>query len=84
MRTPTVRCAAATADRPVHLKLENLQPPGSFKLRPIANAMLSRQRAALNAMTTRISQVLTNELTVERAVAFMKKDVDLAIRAASR
>jgi len=42
------------------------------------------QRAALNAMTTRISQVLTNELTVERAVAFMKKDVDLAIRAASR
>jgi alpha-1,4-digalacturonate transport system substrate-binding protein len=42
------------------------------------------QRAALNAMTTRISQVLTNELTVERAVAFMKKDVDLAIQAARR
>jgi alpha-1,4-digalacturonate transport system substrate-binding protein len=42
------------------------------------------QRAALNAMTTRISQVLTNELTVDRAVAFMKKDVDLAIQAAAR
>jgi alpha-1,4-digalacturonate transport system substrate-binding protein len=42
------------------------------------------QRAALNSMTTRISQVLTNELTVDRAVAFMKKDVDLAIQAARR
>jgi alpha-1,4-digalacturonate transport system substrate-binding protein len=42
------------------------------------------QRAALNSMTTRISQVLTNELTVDRAVAFMRKDVDLAIRAARR
>jgi alpha-1,4-digalacturonate transport system substrate-binding protein len=42
------------------------------------------QRAALNAMTTRISQVLTNELTVDRAAAFMKKDVDLAIQAARR
>ncbi|HKQ15850.1 MAG TPA: pyridoxal-phosphate dependent enzyme [Steroidobacteraceae bacterium] len=43
-----MRCAGATADRPVHLKLENLQPPGSFKLRPIANAMLSRPRDALS------------------------------------
>lgn len=49
MRTPTVRCAAATADGTVHLKLENLQPAGSFKLRPIANAMLSRPRDALSA-----------------------------------
>ena len=39
-RTPVVRCAAATADKQVHLKLENLQPAGSFKLRPIGNAML--------------------------------------------
>jgi threonine dehydratase len=29
--------------------LETLQPAGSFKLRPIANAMLSRPRAALHA-----------------------------------
>ena len=49
VRTPTVRCAGANADRPVHLKLENLQPAGSFKLRPIANAMLSRPRDALSA-----------------------------------
>jgi threonine dehydratase len=48
-RTPTVRCAAAPDDRAVHLKLENLQPAGSFKLRPIGNALLSRPRAALSA-----------------------------------
>jgi threonine dehydratase len=49
VRTPTVRCARATAERTVHLKLENLQPAGSFKLRPIANALLSRPRGALSA-----------------------------------
>ena len=46
-RTPVVR-AAAPPQRRVHLKLENLQPPGSFKLRPIANAMLTRSPAALS------------------------------------
>jgi alpha-1,4-digalacturonate transport system substrate-binding protein len=40
------------------------------------------QRAALNSMTTRISQVLTRELDVDTAAAFIKKDVDLAIEAA--
>jgi threonine dehydratase len=49
VRTPTVRCAAALADRSVQLKLENLQPAGSFKLRPIANAMLSRPSGSLSA-----------------------------------
>jgi threonine dehydratase len=48
-RTPAVRCAAATAEKRVHLKLENLQPAGSFKLRPIANAILSKPPAALSA-----------------------------------
>ena len=48
-RTPTVRCAAAPDDRGIHLKLENLQPAGSFKLRPIGNALLSRPRGALSA-----------------------------------
>lgn len=46
-RTPVVRCA--TAEPRVHLKLENLQPAGSFKLRPIGNAMLSRPPGALSA-----------------------------------
>jgi threonine dehydratase len=31
----------------VSLKLENLQPVGSFKLRPIGNAVMSRRLAAL-------------------------------------
>ena len=48
-RTPAVRCAAATGGKRVHLKLENLQPAGSFKLRPIANAMLTRPPGALCA-----------------------------------
>lgn len=42
------------------------------------------QRAARNAITTRISQVLTNELDVETAAAFIKKDVELAIQAARK
>jgi threonine dehydratase len=46
VRTPAVRCAP---DRRVHLKLENLQPTGSFKLRPIANAMLIRPAGELAA-----------------------------------
>ena len=44
-RTPVVR----GADEGVHLKLENLQPTGSFKVRPIGNAILSRSPAELAA-----------------------------------
>jgi threonine dehydratase len=40
--TPILRCEAAPAARQVWLKLENLQPIGSFKVRPIGNAVLSR------------------------------------------
>jgi alpha-1,4-digalacturonate transport system substrate-binding protein len=40
------------------------------------------QRAAMNALTTRISQVLTHELDVDGAAAYIKKDVELAIQAA--
>jgi threonine dehydratase len=49
LRTPLVGCDAAPAGRTVQLKLENLQPIGSFKIRPIGNAVLSRTRADLNA-----------------------------------
>jgi alpha-1,4-digalacturonate transport system substrate-binding protein len=42
------------------------------------------QRAAMNAMTTRISQVLSNELDVDTAVAFIKKDILLAIQSARK
>jgi threonine dehydratase len=47
--TPVVACHAAPADKTVRLKLENLQPIGSFKLRPIGNAVLARPPAQLAA-----------------------------------
>jgi threonine dehydratase len=47
--SPLVSCDAAPQGRMVRLKLESLQPVGSFKIRPIANAVLSRPRAALNS-----------------------------------
>lgn len=47
VRTPVVQCAAASGELRVHLKLESLQPAGSFKLRPIGSAMLARPRAEL-------------------------------------
>lgn len=40
------------------------------------------QRAMMNALTTRISQVLNNELDVDTAVERIKEDVELAIGAA--
>ncbi len=47
--TPVVACHAAPPGRTLRLKLENLQPIGSFKLRPIGNAVLSRTPAQLAA-----------------------------------
>ena len=49
LRTPLVRLESSTADFPgeIWLKLENLQPIGSFKLRGAGNAM--RARAARGA-----------------------------------
>ncbi len=49
MMTPLVGCESAPAGKTIRLKLENLQPIGSFKVRPIANAVLSRNRADLDA-----------------------------------
>ena len=45
--TPVVACHAAPQRVTVRLKLENLQPIGSFKLRPIGNAVLARPAAQL-------------------------------------
>jgi threonine dehydratase len=44
---PLVGCDAAPAGKTVLLKLENLQPIGSFKIRPIGNAVLSKTPASL-------------------------------------
>jgi threonine dehydratase len=40
--SPLVTCDAAPPGKTVRLKLENLQPIGSFKIRPIGNAVLAR------------------------------------------
>lgn len=48
MLTPLVGCDIAPPGKTIRLKLENLQPIGSFKVRPIANAVLSKDRAQLN------------------------------------
>jgi len=47
--SPLVPYEAAPAGKTVRLKLENLQPIGSFKIRPIGNAVLSRTSADLSA-----------------------------------
>jgi len=47
--TPLVGCDIGAPGKTIRLKLENLQPIGSFKIRPIANAVLSKNRAELNA-----------------------------------
>jgi threonine dehydratase len=49
MVSPLVGCDIAPPGKTIRLKLENLQPIGSFKVRPIANAVLSKNRAELNA-----------------------------------
>jgi threonine dehydratase len=47
-RTSVMRCVAG-APAEVFLKLENLQPIGSFKIRPVGNAVLARDPADLGA-----------------------------------
>jgi threonine dehydratase len=49
MVSPVVDCGAAPAGKRIVLKLENLQPIGSFKIRPIGNAVLARAPAGLSA-----------------------------------
>jgi threonine dehydratase len=49
MISPLVGCDIAPPDKTLRLKLENLQPIGSFKIRPIANAVLAKRRADLNS-----------------------------------
>jgi threonine dehydratase len=47
LRTPLVRLNADDAPAEIYLKLENLQPIGSFKLRGAGNAMLAANPARL-------------------------------------
>lgn len=47
LRTPLWPCFAGNAGGEVHLKLENLQPTGSFKVRPVGNAVLAHDAGSL-------------------------------------
>jgi len=47
VRTPLVRYAGPDAPAEIYLKLENLQPVGSFKMRAAGNALLGTDRAQL-------------------------------------
>ncbi len=47
LRTPLVRLQAEDAAAEIHLKLENLQPTGSFKVRGAGNALLSAEPSRL-------------------------------------
>jgi threonine dehydratase len=49
MVTPLIACDAAAPGTTLRLKLENLQAIGSFKVRPIGNAVLSRRREHLDS-----------------------------------
>ncbi len=53
MRTPLVRLNVFDAPAEIWLKLENLQPIGSFKIRGAANAManIGRERLARGVVT---------------------------------
>ncbi len=47
VRTPLIKLDTGSGDREIYLKLENLQPIGSFKLRGAANAMLQADLTAV-------------------------------------
>jgi threonine dehydratase len=49
MISPLVGCDLAPQGKTIRLKLENLQPIGSFKIRPIANAVLAEKPGDLKS-----------------------------------
>lgn len=48
MQTPVIACEDGEAGRNVWLKLENLQPIGSYKIRPVGSAVMARNTADLS------------------------------------
>ncbi|MBM2822790.1 MAG: Threonine/serine dehydratase [Thermoleophilia bacterium] len=70
IRTPLVRLHVDDAPAEIWLKLENLQPIGSFKLRGAANAILSAPREALaNGLVT------TSAGNMAQGVAWMAREL---------
>jgi threonine dehydratase len=74
--SPLVGCDAAPAGKTVRLKLENLQSIGSFKIRPIGNAVLSRTPADL-----RSGIYTTSTGNSALGVAFMARRLGIAATA---
>ena len=72
MRTPVVRLHLDDAPAEIWLKLENLQPIGSFKIRGAANAILSAPRDALgNGVVT------TSTGNMAQGVAWMARELGI-------
>ncbi len=70
IRTPLVRLQIDDAPAEIWLKLENLQPIGSFKLRGAANAVLSAPRDALAE-----GLVTTSTGNMAQGVAWMAREL---------
>jgi threonine dehydratase len=70
VRTPLVRLYLDDAPAEIWLKLENLQPIGSFKLRGAANAILAAPRAELAA-----GVVTTSTGNMAQGVAWMAREL---------
>ena len=70
MRTPLVRLHLEEAPGEIWLKLENLQPIGSFKLRGAANAILAAPRSALAK-----GVVTTSTGNMAQGVAWMAREL---------
>jgi threonine dehydratase len=70
LRTPLVRLNASAGDAEVYLKLENLQPVGSFKLRGAANAVrqLSKEQLAAGVWTVSAGNMAQGLAWVAREV----------------
>ena len=72
IRTPLVRLYVDDAPAEIWLKLENLQPIGSFKLRGAANAVLSAPRDALEE-----GLVTTSTGNMAQGVAWMARELGI-------
>jgi threonine dehydratase len=70
VRTPLVRLHVEDAPAEIWLKLESLQPIGSFKLRGAANAILGAPRAELQA-----GVVTTSTGNMAQGVAWMAREL---------
>ena len=77
-RTPLVRLNVDTA-ADIYLKLENLQPIGSFKIRGAGNALLKQKRAALSgSLVTSVERIATAIRTIAERNHVVAEGADAA------